>query len=80
MELTLHDQILAIVEDSSGGIKFIDLVSRAVFEASENGTTGKDLDDLPDLIEKEIRNSKDMKILEYTWRAMSRQKMFVYTP
>ena len=42
--------------------------------------TEKELDELPDMLEKRIRESNDMKILEYTWVPEKKLKMFVYTP
>ena len=78
----IHDNILNIVNDNSGGIKFTELITILLTNYRHNldGWQNDDnLDKLSDIIEKIIRESSDMKILNYTWILMKRTKMFVYT-
>jgi hypothetical protein len=78
----LHELILDIVNDNSGGIKFIALMTEVIFRIKEGKANGfREIpDDLDIYMEEIIRESKDMKILDYTWTKMKRAKMFVYTP
>jgi hypothetical protein len=74
----LHDKIKIIVNENSGGIKFVELLSELltryhdIFEEQDNG-------EFPTIVEHVIRASTDLKILDYTWLQMERAKMFVYT-
>jgi hypothetical protein len=74
----LYSKALAIVEDASGGIKFTELVCQFV------SLHGRDPDfesyDFVTRLEIIIRSSSELKILDYTFHALNRQKMFVYTP
>lgn len=51
-------------------------VSIVVDNGSDEGCVAQ----LPDLIEKTIRDSGELQILEYTYTVLNRKKMFVYTP
>jgi len=74
----LHDAIKLVVNDNSGGLKFVELLSILMtkyhdkFEEQDNG-------EFPTIVEHVIRASTDLKILDYTWLQMERAKMFVYT-
>jgi hypothetical protein len=74
----LQQKIIEIIDDSSGGIKFIDLVSRLISlkkfkEFSDNERFLHD-------VEWYCRNTKDIRTLDYTMRTLNRNKMFIYTP
>lgn len=72
----VHDEIVKIVDDSSGGIKFVDLL--VVLSAHY----GKDINDfrkMPDYLENLCRTSKVIKVLDYQCRNLNRHKMFIYT-
>jgi hypothetical protein len=75
----LHDAIAKIVENSSGGIKFIELITVLASEYRHQ-LTETDIELLPERVEKVIRESNDLKILDYTFKSYNRSKMFVYTP
>lgn len=72
----LHDIIVKIVDDNSGGIKFTELISVIISNHIENLDN---IENLPDRLERIIRESKILSILEYTFRQLNRCKMFVYT-
>lgn len=78
----LHDLIRNIIDDSSGGLKFTELLSKILiaYHEGEISFEESDLNNLSELIEACIDQSNDMKILEYSCVPMKRQKMFVYTP
>jgi len=70
----LHDQAVNIVIDNSGGIKFIELLFeliRSQIELDEN---------LPEQLERVLRESSVVKVLDYTYKQLNRSKMFIYTP
>jgi hypothetical protein len=81
----LINLIRRFVEDGSGGIKFIELVSHLMCtilggeDAKYVGMTKKQEKCFPDRIEALIRKSKEFKILDYTWRSQIKEKMFIYT-
>lgn len=77
-EYNLHTQILAHVTDNSGGMKFTELVSILTSNAVDNGVTLPDK--FADEVESVIRNSEELRVLDYTWKTLNRAKMFVYTP
>jgi hypothetical protein len=64
-----------IIEDHSGGVKFIELIADMV---TDKYLGPEEVD--PDEIENVIREMEDVKILDYVWKSMNRAKMFVYTP
>ena len=64
-----------IIEDHSGGVKFIELIADMV---ADKYLGPEEVD--PDEIENVIREMEDVKILDYVWKSMNRAKMFVYTP
>jgi len=68
--MSLYQEILEILDYHSGGIKFTELI---VDLAARHPV---DIDD----VEAVIRESKDIKILNYTWLSVKRAKMFIYTP
>lgn len=71
--------ITKIVNDNSGGIKFTELIVNLI-EAISKTDSGYEDDDIDiDSIELIIRESSDLKILDYTWHELNRSKMFVYT-
>ena len=71
--------LLRLVDETSGGIKMTSLVV-LVIEYCHLHNVDVALETLPELLEGVIRRSSTMKILEYTWRDLNRQKLFVYTP
>jgi ribosomal protein S6E (S10) len=79
------DLIRRFVEDNSGGIKFMELISHLMMtilggeDTKFIGMTKKQEESFPDRIEALIRKSKEFKILDYTWRSGIKAKMFVYT-
>lgn len=71
MNKELRSAIMDAVSDSSGGLKFPELIAKLPKKFA-----GTD----PDVLEEEIRDMPELKILDYTWVPMMRAKMFVYTP
>jgi hypothetical protein len=78
--LSLQDLVVTIVNDNSGGIKFTELMYR-ILEKQHEGLILSDTHTFvtPDLLEKCIRKSRLVKILDYVWVPQNRAKMFVYT-
>lgn len=74
--MKLEDRIFEIVQGSSGGIKFLNLITRLVMH-------GDEFDDFTvDEIEQAVRSHAKLKVLDYSWdmgAGMKRAKMFVYT-
>lgn len=72
------ERIVKVVNDNSGGVKFIDLITELMttYRSEFEPIT----DDFADQIEAIIRNSNCLKILDYTYLVLNRSKMFVYTP
>jgi hypothetical protein len=64
--------ICEIIDDSSGGIKFLDLAVKLQLRTNYQF----DADEL----ERIVRNTEGVKVLDYTWHYLNRSKMFVYTP
>jgi len=71
----LHDEAVNIVTDNSGGIKFIELL----FELIRSRQIGLD-ENLPEQLERVLRESSVVKVLDYTYKQLNRSKMFIYTP
>jgi hypothetical protein len=78
MELPIMDKIEKILDDHSGGIKFTELLGELIQIMYENEYIVPE--DLPEKLEKLIREDTNFKILDYTWKSMNKAKMFVYTP
>ena len=76
-EYTFEKQVLAHVNDHSGGVKLIELVSEMAANAINNET---DIGDLHTRILQIVRESKDMEVLKYTYKTLDRPKFFIYTP
>jgi len=70
------DRVRRILENYSGGIKFTELLTLILPDVM---TLKIDTTDFSDRLEKVIRKSDDIKILDYTWKSAKRAKMFVYT-
>lgn len=75
-EKDIHDEIVNVVDEHSGGIKFVELICVL---SSHFGRDINDFRGLPDYVEKMCRESKTIKVLDYSSRKLNRQKMFVYT-
>lgn len=75
----LHGAIVEIVNDYSGGIKFMELVTTLIDRYREH-LSRSDKKNLPEVVEKIVRESDDLKVLEYTMKTLNRMKLFVYTP
>ena len=71
----IEDAVKEVVNSMSGGVKFtelgVEVISRGLLDKSE-----VDCDEF----EKVIREMKDVKVLDYTWKEINRSKMFIYTP
>lgn len=70
----LQKDILRIVDQNSGGIKFMELIP-LILKPDQRIT--------PDALEAEIRDCPELDILEYAMQLMDdlkRIKMFVYRP
>jgi hypothetical protein len=79
----LHQDIVDIVNDTSGGIKFVELITRLM--TSDHGIAMYrtiDTDRFLYDVEYICRHSVVVKVLDYTYDQMHihRAKMFVYTP
>jgi hypothetical protein len=72
----LHDLIVKIVDDNSGGIKFTELIATIT---ADNHDSLDNIENFPDRLERVIRESKILNVLDYTFRDLNRCKMFVYT-
>ncbi len=75
-----------IVQQSSGGIKFIELMTKLMTRAMDRkedfGTVLKRVTD-GEWVEQTIEEMDDIKILRYSWQLsgeLSREKLFIYTP
>lgn len=70
----LEEYIMQIMHENSGGIKFMELLSKLLNRPS--------IRDYADDLESYIRTqmSDRLLILEYEWISHNRIKMFVYTP
>ena len=76
----LKKLILEIVEDHSGGLKFIELLAELISKMYESNES-KQIELLtPEFIEETIRKMPELKILKFTFKNLKREKMFVYTP
>jgi hypothetical protein len=74
----LLEKIRIIVNENSGGLKFIELLS--ILMTKYHDLFGEqERSGFPEVVEAVIRNSSDLKILDYTQQSMQRAKMFVYT-
>lgn len=81
--MKLDDAIEQIVFNSSGGIKFTELITNIADMYYDKKSIDMDHSPTADEILVAIKQSKTLKILEYTWHmsdSVSREKMFVYTP
>ena len=80
--MTLIQKASVIVNEHSGGIKFVELVAKIGewVHTDKPRLSKKVIEDLPQHLEAEILKSKELKILYYTYKALNREKMFVYTP
>jgi hypothetical protein len=74
----LINKIEVILDDSSGGIKFIELLNKLIKIMYEGEYIIPE--NFPEKLEKLIRKNTEFKVLDYTWKSMNRSKMFVYTP
>lgn len=70
--MNIESLIMEIVESHSGGIKFTELITELVAMGYRPSS--------PEEVEEAVKGMSGLKILEYTWHAMNRTKMFVYTP
>ncbi len=80
--MKLTDLIFQIVEDHSGGIKYLELLMEVLSWHHDKPLAHLEIVDEQDLsvhIFNEIRGMKDVKVLEYNYRALNRTKYFVYT-
>lgn len=68
----IEKAIREIVEESSGGIKFVELLVKLNIRFSLK-LPG------PEKIEEIVRNTPGVKVLDYIWKSENRSKMFVYT-
>lgn len=83
---TIQNWVLEMVQQSSGGIKFVELITKLMMRANENkeswGTLMKRVSDA-EWLEEAIEEMDQVEILRYSWQLsgeLSREKMFVYTP
>lgn len=72
----LHDIAVSIVLDHSGGIKFTELLTIIL----SKDTSISQISNFPDRLETIIRNSNEVKVLDYTHKSLNRAKMFIYIP
>lgn len=70
--------VIKIVNDHSGGVKFLELITDMTTKYRENFQPI--CDNFADRVEEIIRASDKVKILDYTYQALNRAKMFIYTP
>jgi hypothetical protein len=79
----LHKNILAIVDEASGGIKFTELVCKLTELSCKNPELyagyGHDSVNWIEDIEEVCRASHVLEVLDYISKTMNRSKMFVYT-
>jgi len=72
----LYQEILGIVNDASGGIKFTELMTKlAVSRQGKIPDTEKFIHD----VEYLCRHSDELKVLTYTYKLLNREKMFIHT-
>lgn len=76
-EYTFEKQVLAHVEDHSGGVKLIELISEMAANAKDNGV---EIEELGSRIMKTVKESEYLEALEYTYKTLGRGKFFIYTP
>ena len=80
----LRDRIQECIDDNSGGVKFVYLITyltAKIYEDDRADKLPKDLDDFPEMVEKVItERMPSVGILEYTMGpgGLNRTKMFVY--
>lgn len=72
----LYNQALEIVKDHSGGIKFTELLTLILSKNKSASQTSN----FPDKLEIILRDSDELKVLDYTHKLLNRAKMFIYTP
>jgi len=80
--MKLTDLIFQIIEDHSGGVKYLELLMEVLSRHHDEPLPHLEKVDEQDLsthIFNEIRSMKDIKVLEYNYRALNRTKYFVYT-
>lgn len=80
MKNNLHDSIKKILLENSGGVKFTQLISD-LCEILTQDPEGKMLtkkDDFVEMVEKEIRQDSEFRVLKYVNTDLNREKMFVY--
>lgn len=71
----LHDLAVEIVQDYSGGIKFTELLTVIL----SKDKSASQIANFPDKLEKILRDSDKIKVLDYTHILLNRAKMFIYT-
>ena len=83
--IQLKDAILKHVQENSGGVKFIDLltgVAAGSFEKTIDFPEGVQFGaDFPDQLLDFVRQMSELKVLEYSWDmgGTKRIKYFIYT-
>lgn len=82
--MTTNDQIkkliLEIIEDNSGGLKFTELLPNLITKLINSNQSNFIEHLTPEFVEELITQTPELKILEYTFKSLNRQKMFIYTP
>ena len=68
----LKKLILEVVEDSSGGLKFTELLVKLMLKGG--------IFESPEELERIVRETKGVRVLDYVWHREKREKMFIYTP
>lgn len=69
--MELEKFIRNIIDENSGGLKYMDLLSQVVRSSHREQA---------DKLEEIISKMEGIKVLNYTWHRLSREKMFIYTP
>lgn len=69
-----------IVEDNSGGIKFTALIPALIDVMETEGCSDWSKEGFIDELESIVLDHPELAVLNYTWKTLSRAKMFVYTP
>lgn len=80
--MKITELIYQIVEDHSGGVKYIELLMRVLSRHHDKPLEELEKIDETDLsiyIFNEIKSMKDVCVLEYNYRVLNRTKYFVYT-
>ncbi len=62
--------IRRLLDENSGGMKFLELVTKIVEESKKIN---------PEIVESLCRRLNGIKVVDYTWKQCNRSKMFICT-